>query len=79
MGQLLESLPAGQRALRYRQFAQDALEKAGRAFDPKTRADLLSMASSWHTLAEEVERFTDRISSVDLSRIYQGQLQFGRR
>jgi len=56
VGQSLSSLPAEQRAERYRQFAAQAMLKAKATEDPVSRAEYLTMASGWHTLAQEAER-----------------------
>ncbi len=60
MDNLLDSLPLAERLLRYRQFSQDALRKAGETANDEMRLGYLSMATGWHMLATEVERFTDR-------------------
>jgi hypothetical protein len=60
VGQLLEFLPLCERLLRYRQFSQDALQKAADITDSEMRAGYLSMAAGWHMLATEIERFTNR-------------------
>ena len=57
MGQLLASLPPEQRAERYRQFAAHAVTKAQETTDPERRADYLTMASGWHAMAVEAERY----------------------
>ena len=56
LGQSLESLPSGQRAERYRQFAQDALKRAAEAAAPDQRAEYIAMAAGWHTMALEAEK-----------------------
>lgn len=56
VGQLLASLPPEQRAERYRQFASQAVVKSQEATDPDRKAEYLTMASGWHTLAVEAER-----------------------
>ena len=60
MGQLLDALPVAQRLLRYRQFSQEALQKATKIEDEDMRAGYLSMAAGWHMLATEIERLRDR-------------------
>ena len=65
LGQSLGSLPAAQRAERYRQFANDALRKAQESTDSERRAEYFSMASSWHAMATEMER-TAGISAAAL-------------
>ena len=59
LGQALESLSSGERAERYRQFAAEAMRKAGSATDADRRAEYFMMASSWHTMAVEAERILD--------------------
>jgi hypothetical protein len=56
VGQSLESLPAEKRIERYRQFADAAFLKAQKAQSPEQKADYLSMAASWHSMARELER-----------------------
>lgn len=52
----LDALPVKERLVRYRQLARDTLIQAFAATDPQARADFLSMASSWHALAAELEK-----------------------
>jgi hypothetical protein len=68
MGRLLETLPLDQRALRYREFAQEALRRAAITQDPDMRAGFLSMAAGWHALAEEIERTAARITPGEEAR-----------
>ena len=56
MGQLLASLPPDERAERYREFAAQAIMRAQDAASADERAEHLTMAAGWHTLAVEVER-----------------------
>jgi len=56
MGLSLEGLSPSQRAVRYREFANEALSKARETADPDSRAEYFSMASSWHAMAAEIER-----------------------
>ena len=55
VGLLLASLPAAERARRYRDIACDAFERAASAQDETTRAGYLSLASGWQVLALQVE------------------------
>lgn len=57
VGQLLASLPLEERAERYRQFGAEAVKKAQEATDPDRRAEYLTMASGWHAMAVEAERY----------------------
>ena len=57
VGQLLASLPIEQRAERYRQFAAHAVIRAQETTDPDQRAEYLTMASGWHAMAVEAERY----------------------
>jgi hypothetical protein len=56
VGQLLASLPPDQRAERYREFAAQAIIRAQHAANTDERAEHLTMAAGWHTLAVEAER-----------------------
>ena len=56
LGRSLISLPASERAKRYREFAAAAVHKATKTTDHAARAEYLSMASSWHAMAVELER-----------------------
>ena len=56
VGQLLASLPPDERAQRYRQFATEAVRKAQEACDLDLRAEYVTMAAGWHTMAVEAER-----------------------
>lgn len=55
-GQPLESASEKERLTRYRQFAEEALEKAREAGNADLRAGFLTMAAGWHSLAYEIER-----------------------
>lgn len=57
LGQLLAKLPIEERAQRYREMAAQILGKAHGEPDPDRRAEYIAMASGWHTLAQEAERF----------------------
>jgi len=56
MGQLLSSLPLGQRAERYRQYAAQAMAKAQTASEAVQRLEYFAIAANWHTMALEAER-----------------------
>jgi hypothetical protein len=56
VAQSFDSLPSEQRAERYRQLANDAMQKAQGTSDPERRAEYITMATSWHNLAVETER-----------------------
>jgi hypothetical protein len=60
VGQFLSALPRGQRAARYRRFAVEAVLRAREAFNPDQRAEYLTMASGWHAMAVEAERYLAR-------------------
>ena len=51
----LDFLPAGERARRYREFAAAAFGQAGTAETEELRAEYLSMAAGWHSMAFELE------------------------
>jgi len=50
------SWPPAQRAERYRQFANEAMEKSQEAKTPDIRAGFLAVAARWHAMALEAER-----------------------
>jgi hypothetical protein len=52
----LGSLSGQERLKRYRQFAEEALEKANEAGEAEMRTGFLTMAAGWHALACEIER-----------------------
>lgn len=56
LGQSVDSLPIEQRIERYRQYANAALRKANEIDSPDHKAEYLSMAAGWHTMAQELER-----------------------
>ena len=56
MSHLIASLPPEQRAERYRQFAAQAVTMAQAESNPEQRAELLTVAAGWHSLAVEAER-----------------------
>ena len=56
VGRLLAALPPVERARRYREFANKAMQKAQGAGDDEQRMEYLTMASGWHSLALEIER-----------------------
>jgi hypothetical protein len=56
VGRLLASLPPAERAERYREFANDAMQKAQTAVNSEHRIEYLTMAAGWHSLASEIER-----------------------
>ena len=56
VGRLLASLPPAERAERYREFANEAMQKAQAAADSEHRIEYLTMAAGWHGLASEIER-----------------------
>jgi hypothetical protein len=51
----LDFLPTGERAKRYREFAAAAFDHAGTAETEQLRAEYLSMAAGWHSMAFELE------------------------
>ena len=55
MGQSFELLPLAERAQQYREMADATFLKAQKVEDPLLRAKYLAMASSWHTLAQQLE------------------------
>ena len=57
MGQLLASLPPEQRAGRYREFGAIAVLQSHETTDPVLQAEYLTMASGWHAMAVEAERY----------------------
>lgn len=56
LGQSVGLLPIEKRIERYRQFADAAFLKAQRADNPDQKAEYLSMAAGWHSMALEAER-----------------------
>jgi hypothetical protein len=52
----LSVLRSAERASRYREFANEAIQKADGATDPAQRAECVCIASNWHALAVEAER-----------------------
>jgi hypothetical protein len=56
LGQSLRSLSPEQRAERYREFADAAFLKAQHTKHQEHRAEYLSMAAAWHTMAMEIEQ-----------------------
>jgi len=56
MGRSFEGLTREERLIRYRLFAEDALEKAQTASSQELRAGFLTMANGWHIMAAELER-----------------------
>jgi len=57
LGQSLASLPLDERAERYRQFAAQAVLKAQAQTDTERKAEYMTLATGWHTMAQEAERF----------------------
>ena len=56
MGQSFEMLPVEERAQQYREMADATFLKAQKVKDAHLREQYLSMASSWHALAQELEK-----------------------
>ena len=56
MGHSLELLPIQERAQQYRDMADATFLKAQKATDPQLREQYLDLASSWHSLAQELEK-----------------------
>ena len=56
MSQSFELLPIEERSQQYREMAEATFVKAKRTDDPVIRAQLMSMAKSWHALSQELER-----------------------
>jgi hypothetical protein len=56
VGRMLASLPPAERAERYREFANEAMQKAQAAADSEHRIEYLTMAAGWHSLASAIER-----------------------
>ena len=69
MGRLLSSLPPAERAECYRQFARSAVRKAQAVTDEEYRAEYLTMASGWHSLALEIERSLEFDPDTDQSEL----------
>src|SRR5215471_11657266 len=64
LGQSFESLPKEQRARLYREMADAAFLKAQKAIDPTQRAEYLNMATSWHALAQEMEKTQEGLEHI---------------
>ena len=45
----------GERAKKYRRYAEECLDMAARAEDENARSVLMLMAQAWHRLAQEKE------------------------
>lgn len=58
MGQLLATLPAGERVKRYREIAAVAFQRAASAHSETLRTEYLSLASAWQVLAIEIEHMS---------------------
>lgn len=56
MDQLVYSLPRPERVQRYRELAEEALNKACATNDLELRAEFLAMASDWQVLADGIEK-----------------------
>ena len=61
---LPDIIPVKERIARYREYAQDALTMAMISADPMRRANLLSSASAWHTLALRTQRMADHAEQI---------------
>ena len=55
MGQSFELLPVEERAQQYREMADATFLKAQKVEDAALRAQYLSMATNWHSLAQALE------------------------
>lgn len=63
LSQFLGSLPLEERIAHYRQYAQEAMEKAASIADQDLRTGFLNMAAGWHTLADEIEQTLEKLDS----------------
>jgi len=54
--QYLEFLSVEARIARYRELAEDALQRATMASDLQTRRELLNTCGSWHALANDLAK-----------------------
>jgi hypothetical protein len=55
VGQSFELLPLAERVQQYREMADATFLKAQKVEDPAVRSQYLNMATSWHSLAQELE------------------------
>lgn len=65
MDQPIHSLPRSERVRRYRELAEEALERACVSPDLELRAEFLAMASDWLVLAEGIEKRPPRPAAAN--------------
>jgi hypothetical protein len=64
VGQSIESLPADERMLHYRRTAGEMLRRAEAAPTDAEKAQYLSLASRWHSMAHEVHCMIERAADL---------------
>jgi len=67
MGQPFDNLPVNIRAERYREMADAALLKAKRIKTASLRAEYLTLATAWHSMAQELEKAPDGRTQLEES------------